>query len=104
MPCERPLSKIVWLIRAPLKTAVVEDVRLTASLRSDPTRPIYLLVREAGMQPQVIISKLRDIYGPKGARFSVVSEKPGRLAICAWSCSEITKSESPPLLAGQPAS
>lgn len=101
MTCEKPLSKIVWLTRAPLKTAAVLDARLLVSLRKDITRPIYLLFREAGLRPQVIISKLRDIYGPSNVRFSVASEKPGRLAICAWLCSEIIKSESLPLLAGQ---
>ena len=104
MTCERPLNKIVWLTRAPLKTAVVADARLIASLQNDPTRPIYLLFREAGMQPQVIISKLRATYEQNGVRFSVASEKPGRLAICAWLCSETTKSESPPLSDGQAAS
>jgi hypothetical protein len=96
MTCARPLSKIVWLTRARLETAVALDARLVASLKTDPTRPIYLLFREAAMRPQVIISKLRDIYGPSGVLFSVLSEKPGRLVICAWSCSETTKSESPP--------
>ena len=100
MMCERPLSKIVWLTRARLEMAVVLDARLVASLRTDPTRPIYLLFREAQMRPQVIISKLRDIYGPSGVRFSVLSEKPGRLVICAWLCNETTKSESPRLLDG----
>lgn len=100
MTCEKPLSRIVWLIRAPSKTAAVEDVRLTASLRKEPTRPIYLLFREASLSPQATISRLRDIYGPSGARFSVASERPGRLVICAWWCSETTTLENLPLSDG----
>lgn len=100
MTCAKPLSKIAWLTRARLEMAVALDARLVASLKTDPTRPIYLLFRGDGLRPQVIISKLRDIYGPSDVAFSVLSEKPGRLVICAWLCSETTKSESPPLLTG----
>jgi hypothetical protein len=100
--CARPQSKIAWLIRATLLTAVAEDVALTKWLQSDTTRPTYLLFRKAGMSPQVIISKLRGIYGPRGVHFSVLSEKPGRLVICAWCCNETTPLVSPPSLDGQP--
>lgn len=113
MTCERPESKTVWLMRASLLTVVVEDAALLTWLRKDTTRPTYLLFRDGPLpgfgsaktlhvpDVGVIISKLRDIYGPKGAHFSVHSVKPGRTVICAWSCKETTPLESPPSPAGQ---
>lgn len=112
MTCEKPTSKTAWVMRASLLTVVAEDVALTTWLRKDTTRLTYLLFRDGPLpgfpsaktlkipHASGIILKLRDIYGPKGARFSVLSAKPGRVVICAWWCNETTPSESPPLLAG----
>jgi hypothetical protein len=113
---EKPQSKTVWLMPAKLSMVVVFDVVLTKWLQSDPTRRTYLLFRDDQVQDpvtgslrtlplpaaMVIISKLRGIYGPKGARFSVHSAKPGRVVICAWWSNETTQSESPPSQDGQP--
>jgi hypothetical protein len=100
MQCEKPLSKTPWLMRAASSLADAESAGLLASLQRDTTRPIYLLFREAALNPQVFISRLRAIYEAKNVRFSVLSEKPGRLVICAWLCSETTKSESLPSSGG----
>jgi hypothetical protein len=110
---EKPQSKIACLMPAKLSVVAVEDVVLLKWLQSDPTRRTYLLFRNQvesilGLplirripSAQAIISKLRDIYGPKGAHFSVHSERPGRVVICGWWCSETIQSESPPSPDGQ---
>lgn len=113
---EKPQSKIVWLMPARLSVAVVFSAELIAWLRKDTTRRTYLLFRDeqgksllTGLPKTLripgamaIISKLRDIYGPSGARFSVLSERPGRVVICAWWSSETTQSESQPSSGGPP--
>lgn len=113
---EKPANKTVWLMRARLSVAVVFSAELIAWLRSDTTRRTYLLFRDEQMKHPVpglsktlrvpaamaIISKLRDIYGPSGARFSVHSAKPGRVVICAWYSSETIQSASPPSADGPP--
>lgn len=111
---EKPQNKIAWLIPAKSIVVAVEDVGLLTWLRSDITRRTYLLFRDEASSvlglpltrripgAQDIISKLRGIYGPKGARFSVLSEKPGRVVICAWLSNETIQSESPPSADGQP--
>jgi hypothetical protein len=112
MTSEKPLNKTACLIRTRLTVAAVYDVALMKWLQNDTTRRTYLLFRDEVNQilglpltqripsAQGIISKLRDIYGPKGALFSVLSEKPGRVVICAWLSNETIQSESPPLSAG----
>lgn len=112
---EKPPNKIAWLMPARLSVAAVKDVALLTWLRNDTTRRTYLLFRDQvetvlGLpltrripSAQDIISKLRDIYGPSGAAFSVLSEKPGRVVICAWLSNETTQSESPPSPGGHAA-
>jgi hypothetical protein len=108
MTSEKPPNKIAWLMPAKLQVVAVLDVVLMKWLQSDTTRRTYLLFRDRvetvmGIpltqrtpSAQVIISKLRDTLGPIGARFSVLSEKPGRVVICASLSNETTKLESPP--------
>lgn len=103
----KPTNKIAWLIRTQFVEGDVSIAGLERVLRSERTRRIYLLVQPprvfnlpenryvhgALADTQYIMSRLRAIYGQTGARFSVVSEKHGRLLICASLSSATTESQ-----------
>lgn len=102
---DAPHPKIARLIRPPLRMVNAYNAILAEWFKITGTRPIYLLLRAEGMErlvPQVIMSRLRDTYGPSGVVFSVLSEKKDRMLICAWSSNEITESGKQLSPDGQP--
>jgi len=121
MPSERQLRKIAYRIQVPLSAVSAFNAVLARWLKSTHLLPIYLSVPYKGivrataetggagidgmqvkMSPQGIISSARATYGHLGVVFSVVSEKPNRILICASLSSETTplvKEASP---TGQP--
>lgn len=111
---EEQVSTIRYLTPVSLDKVYVPSVALTAWLARTvtPQTPTYLLLQmpKAGTrlvdqdnqpvqwQPQVIMQKLRATYGQTGVAFSVLSEKQGRMLICASLSRETTESQSPSTL------
>lgn len=97
-------KQIAFVIHARYETVYVKDARLEKWLQSTHTSPIslYILIKPTaeerqilGFRPQVIISKLRATYQQTGVRFSVLSEKHGRMLICVSSSKRTTELLSP---------
>ncbi len=94
-------SKIVYFIRVPLETVLAPNAALVKWFQNIATHPTCMLVQKtignrADFKPQVIMKKLRDTFGPNNVAFSVPSEKPDRMLICARSSRETTKLEKEP--------
>jgi hypothetical protein len=107
MQSGKPDPKIVWTMKVPLGPVSAFNAALGKWLSDIATPRTYLFLRSPcpvsgeRMSNQGIISKLRGTYGHLGVHFSVISEKPGRMLICASLSKETTKSE-PPLLPDGP--
>lgn len=102
--------KIAWITRVPHGAVSVFNAVLAAWLNDVRLLPIYLLIRltdwSSGetLQPQVIISRLRDIYRQINVDFSVVSEKHGRMLISVSSSNPPAEPAKEPLLTGSQSS
>src|SRR3569833_4215856 len=104
MSDEQP-NKIHYFLRVPLETVLAPTAALVKWLADIDTHPTCMLVQKtignvAQYNPQVILKRLRDTFGPTNVRFSVLSEKPARMLICARSSKEITRLEKEPSASG----
>lgn len=85
-------SKTVYLIHIALPMVYVRHAALAMFLKSIGTHRTYLSVpRPDTVSSKAILSKLKDTYGQSDVAFSVVSEKPTQVLICAWRSSETTQ-------------